>query len=331
MASSADVAARAGVSRSTVSQIMNGHGHRFKPEMVEHVRQVAQELGYRPSVAGRTLARGTSDIVITLIPNITFGPRLRELIDRITAELAQAGKTNLLRLASSDDTLEDAILGLRPVGVWSVAPLSPEQRARLATNNVPVIEQSRELQVAIDAEIGALQAAHLAETGYTGVAVAMPVDQREQPFATARERGVVEWCAKNGVDALPTLHLNMERGTASETAFLPPHGGRTGFAAYNDEAALAVLGAARRAGKRVPEDIGVIGVDNSTVAHVSEPSLTTIDIDVEYSAHEIVKALLLGPQSMPEQPLDIVKKQITVVPGESTSRMRNQGESLFRS
>ena len=106
MTNSADVAAKAGVSRSTVSQILNGHGHRFKPDMVDLVQKVARDLGYRPSLAGRALARGTSDVVITLLPNISLGPRLRELIDRVTDELAGAGKTNLIRLSSGETQID---------------------------------------------------------------------------------------------------------------------------------------------------------------------------------------------------------------------------------
>src|SRR3712207_4719518 len=88
--SSPEVAARAGVSRSTVSQILNGHEDRFAPDTVDKVLSAARGLGYRPSLAGRTLARGTSDIVLTLVPGITIGPRLRELIDVITEDLAAA-------------------------------------------------------------------------------------------------------------------------------------------------------------------------------------------------------------------------------------------------
>jgi DNA-binding LacI/PurR family transcriptional regulator len=320
MATSADVAARAGVSRSTVSQILNGHGHRFKPDMVAHVRKVAQDLGYRPSVAARTLALGTSDIVITLIPNITFGSRLRELIDQITVELAQAGKTNLLRLASSDDELEDAVLGLRPAGVWSIVPLSAKLRTRLEAHNVRVVEAPRELQIAIDMEIGALQAAHLRDCGYETIGVAMPVDRREQLFATSRERGVLDWCRAHGVRTTPTLHLRLERGGNAEIAALLP-GHRIGIAAYNDDVALAILGAASLAGRLVPEDIGVIGVDNSRTARLSEPTITTVDIEIEHSAHQVVQLLLHGAEELPTDALDAldaIRGLVKVIPGGST-------------
>lgn len=319
MTSSADVAARAGVSRSTVSQILNGHGYRFTAETVDLVRSTAQEMGYRPSVAGRSLVRGTSDIVLTLIPDITFGPRLRELIDRVTHELAPLGYTNLLRLSSPLASLEDAVLGLRPYGVFSVAPLSSAEHERLRQQGVHVVEQSRELQQAIDKAIGATQAEHLASMGYSRIAAALPTEAREEPFANARVAGVHEWCSANGVDVLPDLHIDLAGGSAHETARLLP-AGRAAVACYNDEVALAVLSAAQCAGRAVPDEIGVIGVDNSMIARIANPTLTTVDIDLTYSSHEIVKALLEGASALPADPLGEVAKQLRVVPGSSTAR-----------
>lgn len=316
MTSSADVAAHAGVSRSTVSQILNGHGHRFKPDMVEHVEGAARELGYRPSVAARTLARGTSDIVITLIPNITFGPRLRDLIDNITSELAERGITNLLRLASSDDSFEDAIIGLRPRGLWSLSPLTDDQRRRLDAQGVRVVEQSGELQVAIDREIGAMQAEHLAAAGYTRIAAASPTDRREKPYADARAEGVGDWCNANGVEFLPRLHFVMERGSSTAAQFLHPH--PLGVAAYNDDVALAVLSAASASGRKVPAEVGVIGVDNTVVAMIAYPSITTIDMDLSFSGHEIVQALLDDSQELPADALGIVRERLSIIQGEST-------------
>lgn len=319
MTNSADVAAKAGVSRSTVSQILNGHGHRFRQDMVNHVQAVAKELGYRPSIAGRALARGTSDIVITLLPNISLGPRLRELIDRVTDELEAVGRTNLIRLSSGDAEIDESVFALRPAGLWSVAPLTPEQHARLAEAGVPVVDQSRELQQAIDHEIGSMQARHLIERGYTAIATAVPEDLREQPFALARERGAHDACRAAGLQPLPTIRLAMERGSAPTTAeVLPPQS--LGVAAYNDDVGLAILAAAIFAGREVPGDIGIIGVDNTTASGVSEPTLTTIDIDVRFSAHEIVRALLEGPQMAPADAFDTVRSLVSIIDGGSTAR-----------
>ncbi|MBF4514175.1 LacI family DNA-binding transcriptional regulator [Plantibacter sp. VKM Ac-2885] len=319
MTSSADVAAKAGVSRSTVSQILNGHGHRFRLDMVDHVQTVAKEMGYRPSIAGRALARGTSDIVITLLPNISLGPRLRELIDRVTDELAAAGRTNLIRLSSGDAQIDEAVLALRPAGLWSVAPLTLEQHSRLAEAGVNVVDQPRSLQEAVDHEIGAMQARHLIDRGYTAVAAAVPVDLREQPFALARERGAHNEFRAADLEVLPTIRLSLERGSTRATAAMLPHQS-FGVAAYNDDAGLAIMAAAAAAGREVPGDIGVIGVDNTVASGVSEPTLSTVDLDVRFSAHEIVRALLQGQPTAPDDALDALRSFVSIVDGGSTAR-----------
>lgn len=316
MTNSADVAAEAGVSRSTVSQILNGHGHRFTPDMVQRVQQAADSLGYRPSLAGRSLKRGTSDVVLTLIPDITFGPRLRELVDDVTRDLADAGVTNLLRFASSSTPFEDAVLALRPRGVWNLASFTPEQRDRLTEQGANLVEQSPQAQAAIDREIGAFQAQRLAEAGYDVVGPAVPTDFREMPFADARAEGALKWCAENGLATAPTLHVDLRRGGPTAAAELL-RASRLGIAAYNDDVALAVLGAAAIAGRRVPDDLGVIGVDDTTVAAIATPSIATVSFAFEFSENEIVRALLLGGAADAEESFEDIRMQLRFIPGGS--------------
>ena len=63
--------------------------------------QAAAELGYQPSSAGRTLAKGSSDIVIAVIPNMMFGGNLQDIFQNATEELAARGLTLLLHLATA--------------------------------------------------------------------------------------------------------------------------------------------------------------------------------------------------------------------------------------
>ena len=318
MATSAQVAAHAGVSRSTVSQIFNGHEDLFTEATVERVRASARTLGYRPSVAGRTLVRGTSDIVITLIPDVTFNPRLRELIDIVTEGLASAGLTNLLRFAGSGDSLHDTILGLRPYGVISLAPVPPAQRKKMLAQGVHLIEQSTAMQVAIDRAIGQLQARHLVSAGYDSIAVVLPAEAREQAFASPREEGARQWAAENGAHVLPTVRIAMEHSDVNAAVRQLPTGS-VGVAAYNDEVAVAVLGAALYQGRKVPEDLGIIGIDNSPVAHATSPTITTVDYDMKFSGQEIVKTLLRAPGASldPDAELE-VERRLAIVRGGST-------------
>ncbi|WP_262002007.1 LacI family DNA-binding transcriptional regulator [Microbacterium sp. Mcb102] len=320
MTTSADVASHAGLSRSTVSQIFNGREHLFSEDTIARVRASASELGYRPSLAGRTLARGRSDIVITLLSDVTFNPRLRELVDTMTAELAIAGLTNLVRFMGSDGLLEDAVLGLKPYGVISLASLSEAQNERLLGQGVRLVSQSEDIQIGIDNAIGRLQAQHLAECGFDTVAVVVPEAAREQGFASAREAGVHEWATEHGLTVLPTRHVSLERGGSHNAVHGLPST-PIGLAAYNDEVAMSVLSAALFFGRTVPNDLGIIGIDNSPVAAAMTPTITTIDYDIDFSAHGIV-ALLMRDSSVADvdDPVEMIRDRLRVIQGDTTRR-----------
>jgi DNA-binding LacI/PurR family transcriptional regulator len=319
MATSADVAHHAGLSRSTVSQIFNGHEHLFSKDTIAKVRASAVELGYRPSVAGRTLARGTSDIVLTLIPDVTFNPRLRELVDTVTEGLAAAGLTNLLRFVGSTNSLEDAILGLKPYGIVSLTPLNEALKERLLAQGVHLVEQPQSAQIAIDEAIGRLQARHLASAGYEKIVVAAPVPRREQLFSVPRANGAEQWAIQHGLEVLPAMHIALERGGSTEAVRNLPKR-KIGIAAYNDDIAMAVLGALLHQGRSVPEDIGIIGIDNSHVARAATPSITTVDYDITFSGHGIVQLLLqTTPAPDLKDPVGQVEQRLRVVQGETTN------------
>ncbi|MDO3014660.1 hypothetical protein A5642_00615 [Mycolicibacterium mucogenicum] len=321
MASSRDVALRAGVSRSTVSQIMNGHEHRFTADTVARVREVAEGIGYRPSAAARTLARGTSDIVITLVPNITFGPRLREFIDVFSGELEREGYTHLLRLATSGEGFDDALLSLRPHAVVSLAPIDEVDRRRLERHGVLVVEQPAAVQERLDIAIGQRQARHLAARGYRAVAAAVPVDLREQRFSAPRAAGVHDWSLRNGVQLLPTLQIDLASGGAVKAVSSLPPDAVIGIAAYNDEVALAVLGAAQRLGRNVPAELGVIGADNSLIAQLTTPTITTIDFDLEFSARYMVQLIITGQDALEPSAAIEVTSRLRLIAGDSTARL----------
>lgn len=319
MVSSRQVALRAGVSRSTVSQVLNGHEERFAAHTVALVQEAAEALGYRPSAAARTLARGTSDIVITLLPDITFGPRLRDLVDALTAGLSSRGFTHLLRLSTADEALDEAILELRPHAVISLGPLPQPDLERLKRHRVLVVDQLSAIQEQVDIAIGRRQAQHLAACGYSAIAVALPHDAREQRFASPRTAGVHDWCLRNQLQVLPTMQVRLERdGALDAVRNLPAV--PVGVAAYNDEVALSVLSASHVLGRQVPTEIGIIGVDRSRISQIAAPTLTTIDFDLEYSATKMLD-LIVSKKNEPLVRSDIeeVEHRLTVVDGGSTA------------
>lgn len=318
MVSSTDVAARAGVSRSAVSQILNGHAHRFTTETVDRVQDAARALEYRPSHAGRSLRRGRSDLVVTLVHDRTFGPQVRDFLNALTADLASAGLNHVLQLVSSAGGAGvDSILGLQPLAVVCTGALPPDDRAAFSARGITVIEGEVSIRDPLDLAIGALQAEHLVRAGYDAIASVRPPLTVGYLGAEAREAGAREWAAAYGVAVLPTLVVDeLDRGWTNHVSL--PTGG-VGLACYNDELALAALNLSRRIGRAVPDDLGIIGADDSSLSRISMPTITTIRLNMAPSREKLLQVILGEIGHSSEAALEASPApNLTVIEGEST-------------
>ena len=285
----------AGVSRATVSQILNGRGQRFASTTRERVAQAAAELEYQPSAAGRTLAKGSSDIVIAVIPNTTFGGNLQDIFQAATEELATRGLTLLLHLATdSIAPLDRVIAGMKPRAVISLTPFSASERELLESRGVKAFDPATAGPPRdVNAEIGAVQARHLIARGYARLAFAHLHDARQDPFGQGREVGVRAECAANGLPepAIVRLNINLDDALAAIDALALPG---VGVACYNDDVATALLSAATTRGWAVPGEIGFVGMDHTPLSGVTIPPLTTIGYDLSAVAYNLITAALSG-------------------------------------
>ncbi|MBB4141237.1 substrate-binding domain-containing protein [Microbacterium invictum] len=291
-ATSADVARHAGVSRATVSQVLNGYADRFAPETAAKVYASAEELGYEPSAAGRTLRRGSSDFVVALLPHTTFGGHLQDLFEQMSVALADHGYTLVLRIAgAATATLDRLVAGMKPAAVWSFAPFTDDERAVLDRRGVLAIDPPSVTQVDHNRAIGQLQARTLIEHGYRRLAFAHLQDERHDPFGFAREDGVREVARQHGLDEIDVTNVALDLDSAVRALDGLSAPG-VAVAAYNDDVAMALLSAARLRELEVPRDLAVIGMDRTDLSRIAVPRLTTIEYDI-VAASEAGTASLL--------------------------------------
>ncbi|MDW4910925.1 LacI family DNA-binding transcriptional regulator [Streptomyces sp. ADMS] len=292
IATSQDVADRAGVSRSTVSQILNGRGEHFAAETRARVRQAVTDLGYEPSTAGRALAKGSSDIVIALIPDTTFGGNLQDIYGALTDELSRRGLALVLRLSThTAASLDRLVIGMKPRAILSLTPFSDDDRQLLGRRGVEAIDPESASHPDVNSEIGKLQARHLIDRGYRRLAYAHLHDARSDPFGGPREREFADECRASGVDdpQVLTLGINAEDAvTALDQLGVP------GFAVgcYNDDVATALLHAASLRGWRVPEELALIGMDHTPLSRLTTPPLTTVEYDTTLVTEATVQSIL---------------------------------------
>lgn len=301
----ADVALKAGVSRATVSYVLNDTaGQSIPDETRNRVKEAAQALGYVPHMAGRTLRKGRSDLIVTILPNWPVGSVVGELIETLSTAAAARGLTlAILREGDGPMPLASVVRTLAPAAIINLDAL-PSELAHLAEmQGIPVVSAFASTMDEPDVahsqfRVGHLQTQHLAARGHRRIGILSPADSRIQGFAEGRRHGVFEACLDLGLDAPIAMELPLAREPMRQAAEAWRAAGVTAVCAYNDEWAMALLSGMQLAGLSAPDDLAVIGCDDVPTAKVASPPLTTIRQNTQlYSTRTIdAVASLLGMQ-----------------------------------
>ena len=324
---SADVARESGVSRTTVSYVLNAKdGVVISEATRRRVQETAARLGYSPSAAARTLRSGRSDLVLCVLPNWPIGPVIDTLLDHLARGLAEQGLSVLVHHGRGPRPLAELWRAVTPRAVVGFTAFAPEDERAMRQAGIQVIgtaldedAENPDVYSVSQTRIGRLQVRHLHERGRRRIAYAAPADPRVAEFAQRRLAGARLECADLGLDEPLVQDVGLEVASAAAAAQVwrtaePPV---DAVASYNDEVALAVLAGLRAEGWSVPRDVAVIGVDDVPAARLAEPPLSTVSQAVvtqaEYLAASVLAALA-GDDHPPPRPGDL----LTVVPRASS-------------
>lgn len=316
---STDVARAAGVSRATVSYVLNDSPDRAIPEATRlKVLAAAERLGYSPYAPARMLRRGRSDVVLLVLPDRPQGPVGHAMIEQMAATLATRGLTLVTHLSTAHGPgVWNAIAPAAVVGGMLFTPEQTEDMRRAGVGViVPSDEQAAEVRRGESSwsfRIGQVQAAHLIELGVHPIRYALPDDPRLQDLARQRLAGARKACREAGLPEPETAVIPLDLVEAARLV----DGWSGGVCAFNDEVALAVLGGLRAHGLRAPDDLAVIGADDIPAARLAAPPLTTVTIDAGHIGHNVacyVIAALSGEPPGPRPDADTIR----VIPRAST-------------
>ncbi|MEV4641838.1 LacI family DNA-binding transcriptional regulator [Actinoplanes sp. NPDC049548] len=319
---SADVARVAGVSRATVSYVLNNTPHQtISAGTRARVLDAAAGLGYAPSAAARTLRTGRSDVVLCLLPDWPIGSEVGALLGHLSAELARAGLTFLAHPGTRPGHPVGPLWrAISPAAVLAFSGFPAAERdAMRAAGVAPVVaplSRPGPGTAGPQQRVGALQVAHLAAAGHTRVGYAYPDDDRVRVFADPRLEGVRVRCAELGLGLPEVRTVPLEPEPAATAVRGWRASGVTAVCAYNDEVALAVLAGLRRLSPGAPGRLAVIGVDDIPVARLAEPALTTVTTDQAALAAHLATAVLAAVHGEPDPELDLAAA-IHVVPRDS--------------
>ncbi len=321
MATSArDVAALAGVSQRTVSNVVRGYVH-VSPETRERVERAIAALNYRPNPSARSLRSGRTGIIGLAVPEIA-APYFAELADHVQRTAAAHGLTLLIDQTGAERDSELLVLqGYRGHVIdgliFSPMALSGEDLAAHHPGVPTVllgerISDAEHVTVAIDNVAAAREACtYLLANGRTRiVAIGADVTTNNMGPARARLRGYQHAHHDAGLTpppglAVPTGGWGRVQGHAAVTQLINDGIGFDGLFCFNDQLALGALRALHEKGRSVPGDVSVVGWDDIEEASFSVPALTTVSPDKTGIATAAVTALLarIAGDATPPQPI----------------------------
>ena len=308
-----DVAALAGVSIKTVSNVVNGYGF-VKPENRRRVEEALKATGYRPNVGARNLRRGRTGFIAMVVPELSV-PYFGELVSLvITAAAGHDWSVLIEQTQGVRDRERDALSTLGPHmvdgAILSPEALTAEDLAVLDPGVPFVMLGEHSVHTAADhVAIDNVAAAKAAVTHLTGLGrrrIAAIGANAARGTAALRLRGYREALDEAGLAfdeslVAPAAKYHRREGAQAMAALLDLPEPPDAVFCFNDLLAVGALRTAADRGLWVPEDLAVVGFDNIEEAAYANPRLTTIAPDKQAIA-EVAVGLLHSRVSGQESP-----------------------------
>jgi LacI family transcriptional regulator len=301
-----DIARISGVSRSTVSRVINTDPN-VKERTRKRVQEVIQSLDFQPNMAARGLAVGSTKVIGLVIPvgvsSIFSDPYFSLVIQGVSSACNQLGYSIMLWLAEPQyerKTIRQITYNGLIDGVIVLAMLLDDPLIdRLSEGNRPFLTIGRHPTnekinyVDVDNRSGAFQGVSFAiRAGHRRVALIG--GPRNTVSGQDRYQGYLDALQEYGLPLIPELVIEGDYSDASGyqamKRLLPLHPDAV-FAA-SDAMALAAIRAIQEAGLRVPEDIAIVGFDDIPLAATSKPPLTTVRQPIQRTGKIVAEMLI---------------------------------------
>jgi len=312
--STAQLARHLGVSRWTVSRALNGHPG-IAPATVERIKETARRHGFAPSVLGRGLRSGRTDLVGICLPDLV-DYFLTAKIALLQRAFQDRGLHPILQIVDGTRGGENAALerfaAMRCAGVITIASRldarAPGARS-LADAGIPTVRidpmrPGRENCVSTDRRAAMIQVVrHLHQLGHRRL-VAAGISGKTT-YGAQRVGGLKAGCRALGwnfardiafLDAASPAD-DFAAGAELAAQYLKKARAFPAIVCLNDRVAVGLMQALAAAGLGIPEDVSVIGYDNADFSAFSAPPLTTVDPQVEHLIRSAV-GLLLDERSL---------------------------------
>ncbi len=313
-----DVAALAGVSHQTVSRVINKSAN-VRPETMERVNAAILELGYRPNAIARSMVRGITRTLGCITPNLT-DPAFTRIIESAQAEARRQGFFILIGTASSVEDVKpllDELLTRRVDGLIAINARDDNRYKLLrslkkAGPPIVYVKNSAEgdpvsAVCCDDTQGGYLITKHLLDLGHRKIAVIL--GQKNEQCTRERLEGYRQALREFGLSASEDLIIqgDWSSGSGHQAAaqLLQEPDSFTAIFALNDRMAFGAIRGLQDSGHHVPNDYSVVGYDNSPLASLIDPPLTTIEQPLEYFGEQAAAILINAVLQGDPKPVEI--------------------------
>lgn len=323
-----DVAREAGVSKSTVSRILDERLPKSDSEAAMRVRRIAREMGYVRDVAAASLRRGSTGMIGVIVPRLT-DTVMAMLYEALAHAAARAGKFAIV--ATTDDQPDadrraaDALLQRGVDGlILSTARAGSrltEDLTDRGVRHVLVLRHDGDSPAAVgdDRLGGYLATRHLIDLGHRDIALVTGPDHASS--ARGRAEGYRKAMDEAGLPVRPDLlaasTFSIESGAEAAGHLLMLDRPPTAIFAVNDNTAIGALSAITRRGLRVPEDMSLVGYNDIPVVSRLPTPLTTVRVPFDQIAHAALELFLADEASRSDRIRVIAP---TLIPRQSTAR-----------
>ncbi|KHK97865.1 LacI family transcriptional regulator [Microbacterium mangrovi] len=320
----ADVARALGISRTTVSFVLNNTpGQTIPTATRERVLTEAKRLGYRPHMAARALRSGQSRIVLLILPDWPMDYSMRTHLDEASLVLDRAGYSLVTMTPHPGGQAQPLWETLQPDVVLGMAALPRKTVSEIHDSGVQHViatvleDQSEPAEDGLRYADGPrIQVEHLLAQGRTTLAFAGSADARIADLVRTR-RALASRTLAEQTGAGFAADADIDPLGAAETVEGWLAQGVDGVVAYNDDIAALVVGAALRSGHAVPTDLAVVGHDDSPLASLFVPSLTSVRVDTAGLGRYVAELALSAatdaprPEAGPETEARLIVREST--------------------
>jgi len=341
-----DIARKAGVSTATVSKVLNNTG-RIGEKTRKRILEISRELNYQPNVLASALTGKKTYTIGLLIPDLV-NPFFAELARNVEDRAHERGFS--VMICNTDNDMQKEVKYAQLLRQKSVDGIIVATGVRndallkeLIDQKVPVALAARDMSVLAASTVlvddfagGYSAASHLLELGHRKIAVI--AENLNIPSSKERVRGVrcsleeagvmfdeslvvqSDFSVSAGKEAAMSLLQRNKDGTTGNVNG-KGDGRPTAIFACNDVLAIGALQAARNLGIRVPEELSVVGFDNTYLARITDPALTTVAQPIQAMGHQVVDLIA---QEIDQA--NVVKQRVILLPElivrQSTARVK---------